>query len=386
MAVNPARLRYDPAIDGPPTWPGTADTIDEFNKQAEQFRMWLVSSGLGTQVTPGGAITNAVPYFPGSPSPDDIRAYLFDPVVNADRLKLDPVAAAPAAVSPPLPVVANAVAPPNPDPPVRDFDPFNNPDAITFVPNPGNFGGVGPLRLDVIQQRYGGLPSNPSAPMSFPATFLPLGTAPGGGSLGLSAGQVGGVINQANPCQFVPDGPLRVACQIAQGLFNAASGQPNPGGNLGQTQFAPGSNPAPGGGPCSVGYHWSDVLNTCVSDNVTNWLPGGTPATVPIGTPIGGVGGVKPRQVGSVQRNDGKVTPLFRCPRGMVLGVDYNCYWRQMLPRQWRAHRPAARPLLSAHDGSVLRKAKGLEKKLRKVTNKHVHKPCHCHKTTGRKK
>lgn len=86
---------YDPR-KGVPRYGGgdaTATTLEEFTKQADVYRQYLLASGQGTQVTPGGAITNTYAvgggYTPPPPKPVDILFPQYDPNLDPKGTGVD---------------------------------------------------------------------------------------------------------------------------------------------------------------------------------------------------------------------------------------------------------------------------------------------------------
>jgi len=84
---------------------------------------------------------------------------------------------------------------------------------------------------------------------------------------------------------------------------------------------------------------------------------------------IGGFGtpALEPAQVGTIMRRDGVVSPILRCPRGMVLGIDELCYTKGTVPRQFRKWKPAANPPISAADMKAVRTFASVQKKVKKL-------------------
>lgn len=123
-----------------------------------------------------------------------------------------------------------------------------------------------------------------------------------------------------------------------------------------------------------------DCVRTGMRGTIERTLPGGRTGTMSdvFGDAVIGAFGIPaivPADVGSIQRADGSVGPILRCPPGAVLGKDSLCYMKGSIPVQFRKHRPSPRPLLSAADGKTLRRAKTLEKKLKRVSSKFLPRP-----------
>jgi len=121
-----------------------------------------------------------------------------------------------------------------------------------------------------------------------------------------------------------------------------------------------------GGSACPPGR--IRVGNSCVAPTAA--LPGGRPFTVPAGgggTAADGLvgmlsGGPEPAmEVGTITRNDGSVGPILRCPPGMVLAIDNNCYAKGLKGlatfRKWK---PGTKPFLTGGEVKCLRKADSL--------------------------
>lgn len=74
--------------------------------------------------------------------------------------------------------------------------------------------------------------------------------------------------------------------------------------------------------------------------------------------PILGPVQVAPKVVGTIQRKDGTVSQIHRCPRGMVLAKDMLCYPKSMVPKKFREWKPAKKPPISVRDWDALKRAK----------------------------
>ena len=70
-----------------------------------------------------------------------------------------------------------------------------------------------------------------------------------------------------------------------------------------------------------------------------------------------------PAQRGTIERQDGTVGPILRCPRGMVLAIDNLCYAKGTKGlaafRKWP---PGTRPFLTGGEVRILRRAETLRK------------------------
>lgn len=219
--------------------------------------------------------------------------------------------------------------------------------------------------------------------MPFPNSLLP-GGGFSGGRTGITP-YYGGVVNSrvgdiigatAGLCDRLPPG-YKEACQAAAAVGKVLTGARVVTGGTELTQPV----------SCPAGYTWSATLGRCIA--LQNALPGGQPMTLTRNEPTtGGLGltAVTPLQVGTITRNDGSTGPILRCPRRYVLGQDYLCYPKAMIPNQLRAHPRGTRPLLTGGEVKILRRAKSLEKKVTKLGHQFGKKVCHCSKPTRRKK
>lgn len=148
------------------------------------------------------------------------------------------------------------------------------------------------------------------------------------------------------------------------------------------------SNPGtqPGEATCPEGTVNQDgqCVETGFRGQVERFLPGGQTGTLSdlAGAAVTGAFGLParyPAQVGQIMKGAGspcgaQMVPILRCPRGMRLGDDDLCYVKGTRGVVWKHAKPA-RPLLSSRDGKILRKAKSLEKKLKRVAGEFVPKP-----------
>lgn len=142
----------------------------------------------------------------------------------------------------------------------------------------------------------------------------------------------------------------------------------------------------PGESTCPEGTVNQDgqCVETGFRGQVERFLPGGQTGTLNdlAGAAVTGAFGLParyPAQVGQIMKGAGsacgaQMMPILRCPRGMRLGDDDLCYVKGTRGVVWKHAKPA-RPLLSSRDGKILRKAKSLEKKLKRVAGEFVPKP-----------
>jgi len=122
-------------------------------------------------------------------------------------------------------------------------------------------------------------------------------------------------------------------------------------------------------GGCSDGFE-PDADGQCVRTGIRGagqrFFPGGetgTQADVMGEAVVGsfGLSGVIPRQVGSITRNDGVVSPILRCPARYVLAIDNICYVKgQKGLAAFRKWRPGTKPFLTGGDVKCLRRANTL--------------------------
>jgi len=74
-----------------------------------------------------------------------------------------------------------------------------------------------------------------------------------------------------------------------------------------------------------------------------------------------GIPAVVPAQVGTIQRKDGSVGPILRCPNKTVLGADNLCYMKGSVGR-FRKWPRGTRPFLTGGDVKCLRRANTLRR------------------------
>lgn len=146
------------------------------------------------------------------------------------------------------------------------------------------------------------------------------------------------------------------------------------------SSFAPPTRAAGGataGAGCPVGFKL--VNGRCVVSGITGTLqrliPMGQTGVLPATTDefgeavMGGFGvpALVPAQVGTISRRDGSVSPILRCPRGAVLGVDGLCYTKGVIPRKFRKWPPGPKPPISAADWKASRTFASVQKRIKKV-------------------
>jgi len=146
------------------------------------------------------------------------------------------------------------------------------------------------------------------------------------------------------------------------------------------SSFAPPTKAAGGataGAGCPAGFKL--VNGRCVVAGITGLaqrlIPGGETGLLPtaadeFGEAVVGSFGVPalvPAQVGTIARRDGTVSPILRCPRGSVLGIDELCYNKAVLPVKFRKWAPGPRPPISAADWKAARTFSSVQKKIKKV-------------------
>lgn len=171
------------------------------------------------------------------------------------------------------------------------------------------------------------------------------------------------------------------------GLTGAIGGFINPGGGSGATP--PGdaglgfANTAAASGQCAPGYFRDQRTGQCERPGVVGTLqriiPGGQTGTqvdVQGDAVVGSFNlpGVLPAQVGTIERKDGVVNPILRCPSKYVLGIDNVCYVKGTPGlSKFRKWPPGTRPFLTGGDvrclrrANTLRRSKGSKKLLREL-------------------
>lgn len=119
--------------------------------------------------------------------------------------------------------------------------------------------------------------------------------------------------------------------------------------------------------PCGAGFT-QDASGNCVRRVAIPFAPRSAPppatptAAGSIGDAVVGAFGLPamvPATVGQITRNDGIVSPILRCGRGMVLGRDNLCYPKAILSRRskFRKHRLPSRAPVTAGDAAAIRRA-----------------------------
>lgn len=126
-----------------------------------------------------------------------------------------------------------------------------------------------------------------------------------------------------------------------------------------------------------------------LTGTIPRLVPGGQTGTyTPPGTAGSNTGVVWSATMDEFQNP--AVTPILvqrntrACPPGAVLGKNGLCYRKGSIPRQFREWAPPPKPLLSAGDGKILRRAMSLEKKLNRVAGKYLAPPRTVRKKKGR--
>lgn len=189
-----------------------------------------------------------------------------------------------------------------------------------------------------------------------PAPSFPMGGLPGpvtsSFDLGGAVGTVGGAA-----CTKISNPSLRAVClagvgAVATGLGKATprSGNIDPSAGGGRGSFLPATCPP---GTVRVG-------DTCVAPG--DAFPGGDPFTFGAGG-VGTMGAMGMPAVTPAQRQ--QVT--LRCPRRYVLAVDDLCYPKGFIPRSLRKWAPDPKPMVSAMDAKIVRRAKAVQKRIRKA-------------------
>lgn len=248
---------------------------------------------------------------------------------------------------------------------------------------------LGKGNAQVTKQQQGqtaSLPGNggvmPGTPTVNPGGFaqptpLGFGTVPGttinlggfGGPLsggttfasGITPGQVGQAIIGTGACNHLPS-PFKEICAGVSTVIGSPKPTPTPSTNGSTTAVVPATCPP---GTVKVG-------NTCVSPG--DVFPGGAPLFTEAGgqAVVGAFGlpALSPTIVGSVAGRNG-VSPIRRCPRGMVLGFDELCYPKAVLPRRsrFRKHKGAVRPPMTGADAAALRRIGSLKNRVRELAN-----------------
>lgn len=114
--------------------------------------------------------------------------------------------------------------------------------------------------------------------------------------------------------------------------------------------------------PCSPGYTWngSQCVKTGVVGTIQQTLPGGQ-----TGTQMDIYGNAVMGRYGPALVPAVIAQPVRKCPPGMILGKDGNCY--DQLANKERMWPKGARPVLTGGEVKTLRKAKSLTKKVQRA-------------------
>lgn len=123
------------------------------------------------------------------------------------------------------------------------------------------------------------------------------------------------------------------------------------------------------GDPCPRGT--IRMGDTCVSPG--DMFPGGAPGTFP----AGGVGANGAMGMPAVTPEQSSQITL-RCPRRYVLAIDNLCYPKGFIPRSLRKWKPEPRPMVSAMDAKIVKRAKGVQKRIRKAQTQLAPRPSRC--------
>jgi len=199
---------------------------------------------------------------------------------------------------------------------------------------------------------------------------------------GMSVGTIAQGLGAAGACEALPPA-YQLACRAALAIVGGATAG-SAGDAMAAGRAAMTNQPLVGTN-CPAG--WIMVAGRCT--NPAAVLPGGQPMTLTRNEPTTGSMGLTaltPTQVGTISRKDGSTGPILKCPARYVLGMDFLCYPKQLIPNNLRAHPRGTRPLLTGGDVRILRRAKSLEKKVKKLGTKYGTKTCHCSSPTRRKK
>lgn len=125
---------------------------------------------------------------------------------------------------------------------------------------------------------------------------------------------------------------------------------------------------------CPTGYvqdpSTGQCLKTGVSGVLERTIPGGN-----TGTLSDVYGQAMMGRYGAALVPAQRASMTFKCPPGTVLGDDNLCYNKRDLRRDERKWRPAAKPLLSAGDAKVLRRAHAVERRLQEVSGRFLAAP-----------
>lgn len=155
---------------------------------------------------------------------------------------------------------------------------------------------------------------------------------------------------------FVGGGPVGAVAGFVAPTSGAFTGA-NAGDGLGLTSGCPPGTRADSSGRCAT---------TGVRGTIERILPGGRTGFQPASSGLLGMlsgGPEPPAEVGTITRNDGSVGPILRCPPGMVLAIDNQCYAKGLKGlANFRKWKPPAKPFLSGGDVKILRRADTLRR------------------------
>lgn len=167
-----------------------------------------------------------------------------------------------------------------------------------------------------------------------------------------AVGAVGGA-----GCNLIKSPSARALCMAGVGAISGGltkstprAGNIDPSGGSGSGSFLPATCPK---GTVRVG-------DTCVSPG--DAFPGGDPFTFGAGG-VGTMGAMGMPAVTPAQRQ--QVT--LRCPKRYVLAVDDLCYPKGFIPRSLRKWAPDPKPMVSAMDAKIVRRAKAVQKRIQKA-------------------
>lgn len=224
---------------------------------------------------------------------------------------------------------------------IPGFNPATSRQVISYVTRPTSPAGPPPPVL-----RWAGTASlTPGYGVAPVTPWNPHGTALGQNT----SGGLGGLANAG--CGLINDARARAVCMALAGVFL-------PGGGGG-----PNVNPAafpeliPGPAACPDGYKLN-ARGACEVDDLLHHLPGDIGLTDVVWSPTNGYygAGYTAMPVQNIRRV---------CPKDHVLGKDGVCYLH--LAKGHRAHNPGTKPFLTGGDVNVIRRAKRLQKKFKRL-------------------
>lgn len=375
---------YSPSM-GPPTWwadgSGTAPTLEVFEVQQQVYRDWLKTSGLVVESAPG-VLTNAYRYAPSDPTPAqrvaEAVAATPAPIVNyAGQVQQPTNATKPEAPKPEAPKPTDSMrgaldATPAARPPAPECPAGMSP---VFQTSSNRWtclqGGIPDRPIIAAQQP--GVP-NVASPQSFAFRTN------AGSGIGASQLDWGGVVSTVGNvgCNLITNAQARAAClALAAGVGGALGATDTRGSGLSAIPLS--SSPPLTSCPQGMVWDGRSCVNQGIMGTIERALPGdvGRPDRV-FQSVAGGMGGVAPIQYSTVRRV---------CPPRYALGLDNVCYPKPMLPRGFRKWVPARKPLLTGGEVRVLQRAKGLQKRVRKLAGKVAPKAksCSCAKKGAKK-